>query len=237
MTLNLLRTRRIAAASAASLSALALGVGLAGPANADTVAGWVGGTPPINGTVYLHQSSITNAPTLHADSTVYTSFGTLVAPQTLGVQPRLFKSGALCALGGWTYNIQPTATFSGTIAGDCGTGSYNSNGFVRVRDGNAFDEYVTFPTNAVNWTSPATTPAARAAVAANPAAGTNAAGQTYGSASTAKTPAAVPDLVLTIASNGKVGYTRKTDLDKPHSSTITVYANNGTTPIGTLAAR
>lgn len=228
--------RRCVRSAAAMAAAGAFALGVAGPANAETVSGWIGPTPPIAGTVYLHQSSITNAPTLQADSVVYTSFGTLVAPQTLGVQPRLFKSGALCAIGGWTYNIQPTATFSGTVNGDCGTGSYNSNGFVRVRDGNVFDEYVTFPTNAVDWTSSSSTSTARtASITQN--SGTNAKGQTYGSASSAKTTDAVPDLVLTIASNGKIGYTHKNDLDKPDGDTITVYTTDGVTPIGTLNIR
>ena len=41
----------------------------------------------------------------------------------------------------------------------------------------------------------------------------NASGQTYGSAANATTPQNEPDLILVVATNGKTGYAKRTDLE------------------------
>jgi hypothetical protein len=48
---------------------------------------------------------------------------------------------------------------------------------------------------------------------AAPAYPKNASGQTYGSAAEATTPQNEPDLILVVATNGKTGYAKRTDLD------------------------
>ena len=74
-------------------------------------------------------------------------------------------------------------------------------------------------------------------------------GLTYGSELQASSPAQAPDLISAIATNGKLGYVKKTDLypagpsnpqqalsrqqsDKSQTSSIPVYAVDGTTQIG-----
>ncbi len=87
---------------------------------------------------------------------------------------------------------------------------------------------------------------------------TNAEGETYGSALDAVSPGTEPDLIQAVASNGEVGYVRKTELDEANGTaaaagfkspaealawqqsigstdqTISVYAKDGTTVIGTF---
>lgn len=87
----------------------------------------------------------------------------------------------------------------------------------------------------------------------------NAAGETYGSALNAISPATEPDLIQAVASNGKVGYVRKSELDRADGSTaaqsfktpadalawqqsvglgdqtVNVYAEDGTTVLGAFA--
>ena len=78
----------------------------------------------------------------------------------------------------------------------------------------------------------------------------NAAGLTYGSAGEAKSPADEPDLILAYATNGKLGYVKRTDLEPASPSSpqqavaqqmaradilsqqIPVYAVDGVTQIG-----
>lgn len=82
----------------------------------------------------------------------------------------------------------------------------------------------------------------------------NAAGMTYGSALDAQSPDSEPDLILVIAANGEEGYAKKVDLANAEGSgftspeealawqasrdgsgtPVTVYASDGTTPIGTF---
>jgi hypothetical protein len=83
---------------------------------------------------------------------------------------------------------------------------------------------------------------------------TNASGETFGSALAATSLASEPDLILTTASNGQVGYMYKTDLQAADGSNvnslqqaaawdaerasvsevITVYAEDGVTKVGTF---
>jgi uncharacterized iron-regulated membrane protein len=77
----------------------------------------------------------------------------------------------------------------------------------------------------------------------------NAQGQTYGSAAEATSPQDEPDLILAEATNGRVGYVLRTDLEGPTPTTpqealseqaaqagkdqaIPVYLSDGTTKIG-----
>ena len=77
----------------------------------------------------------------------------------------------------------------------------------------------------------------------------NASGQTYGSGLLARSPADEPDLILVEATNGKVGYSSRVDLEGPEPKTpeealrlqaaqggkpraIPVYLSDGKTAIG-----
>jgi hypothetical protein len=83
----------------------------------------------------------------------------------------------------------------------------------------------------------------------------NASGQTYGSAAKATTPQNEPDLILVVATNGKTGYAKRTDLEPPSAANpaqavaaqkantasnavrapIAVYESDGKTVIGQFA--
>lgn len=75
----------------------------------------------------------------------------------------------------------------------------------------------------------------------------NAKGETYGSAINAMSPDEEPELIAAVATNGKSGYVRKSELDaadpapispeaaataKPVRETVPVYASDGSTVIG-----
>lgn len=128
-------TVRLAASACATLAAAVLATANAGLGNAQSQTGWVGPTLPVGGTVYLHSSTISDTPELSASSVVYPSLGQMAPAFRMGVQPRLFKSGVLCKILNFTYNPTSVARLERATSGDCGTGSYNSNGFVSVSDG------------------------------------------------------------------------------------------------------
>ena len=173
-----------AAVCAVGAGALALsGTGLA---SAQSQTGWVGPTPPKGGVIYLHSSTINDIPDLAASTALYPSFGQSVPSFRMGVQSRLFKSGVLCQITPWQYNPNSTSRLENRTTGNCGTGSYNSHGFIQVGDGETWSNYVTFPTNPINYTAPAA-PGARTAQVAPPtpeqlSGGTNENGETFGSA-------------------------------------------------------
>lgn len=78
----------------------------------------------------------------------------------------------------------------------------------------------------------------------------NTAGETYGSAMEARTPADDPDLIRSVGDDGKIGYLKKSDLDQGHPKSpeeavqmmnahknpagrvLKLYAEDGTTVIG-----
>lgn len=238
-------SKRIGVAAAAA--AMALVPLAAGPASAASQTGWVG---PAGTTGYLHTSTIVNAPTLYAESKIYHSFGVSAAPGTIGVRPRLFKSGALCQAIDYQYNVFSEPEWSLRTSATCGTGSYNSHGFVAVwnESSSTFNEYVTFPSNPLNWTAPAAARTASPQITeADRKGGVNAKGQKFGSADTGTDKPADVDLVLAIGTNGTVGYVRADDLDRPAaanptaakakakaSRNIPLLKSDGVTKIGTF---
>ena len=241
-----MNTRIARVGSAVLATAAAASIALAaGPASAETQTGWVGGTPPINGTVYLHSSTINNVPRPLASSVVYTSFGSAAPAGTLGAMARLFKQGALCAATDYFYNSAPNNTQTSAVSRDCGTGNYNSNGFVAVFNGTDYNTYVTFPTNGINYTSP--TPAATTQQQSSTT--STAAGQTRGSAQGVAPGAKLPDLVEAISDAGQAGYVRGKDLDITPAAaraasrsaaatrSIPVYGSSGTSVIGTFTIK
>lgn len=196
------------------LAAAAAGLTFCGPgvALAESQTGWTGPTPPESGTIYLHDSTISNTP-LFASSNIRTAFGGTVPDHYMGVNARLFKSGILCKSTGYVYNTSTSSTLTATTSGDCGSGSYNSNGYVRAWNGTSFAEFVTFPTNALNYSTPSASPET-AAVATTE---TRRDGKSYGSAE-GKTTAQSPDFIAAYGDHGRVGYIAKTTLDDPPAS-------------------
>ena len=127
-----------------------------GVAGADTLTGWIGPTLPVNGNALLHQSTIINSPNLIAQSKVWTVTGADVAPGGLGVRARLFKSGALCQAVDYRYNVKIAAEMQVGTTAECGTGWYNSHGFVAAWNGtSSYKEFVTFPTDPLYFEVPA----------------------------------------------------------------------------------
>jgi len=154
----------------------------------------------------------------------------------MGVQSRLFKSGVLCKITPLQYNPISTSRLENRTSGDCGSGSYDSHGFVQAGDGVNWSTYVTFPTNPLDYVAPA--PLARATAPttapADLAAGTNADGSTYGTAAGVKEATDIPDLVASYGSDGTFGYVKATDLNevKNNSGSIPLYDRDGRTVIG-----
>lgn len=228
---------------AATVAAMAATVGIvlsAVPAQAATVTGWVG---PAAGGRYLTTSTINNAP-LVASSRIYSTFGQNAAPGDIGVRARLFKSGVLCEAIDYRYNPGPTADFSAETTGTCGTGSYNSHGFVAVWNATNFtyDQTVTFPSNPLDWTAPSTARVAGSDEQIQT--GTNAEGKEFGSGDTT---AETPDLIAAYTTDGQLGYVKQADLDgvapeNPAAAaalsatprSVPVYATDGTTQLGTF---
>lgn len=209
-------TKTLAVGSATvALTVVAL-MGASGTASAASVTGWIG---PAGTTGFLHTSTIINSPELTAESKVYHSFGQSTAAGTIGVRPRLFKSGALCEAIDYQYNWYADTEMTAGTTKTCGSGSYNSHGFVAVwnASNNSFGEYVTFPSNPLNWTDPNTAQARSATISKeDQTSGVNAQGQKYGSAATASAEEQADlDLILAIGKDGDVGYVKGSELNKP----------------------
>jgi len=66
----MLSGKSAARATFVGLAAATLAVTGAGVSSAQTETGWVGGTPPVGGVIYLHASTISNAPTLSASTAI-----------------------------------------------------------------------------------------------------------------------------------------------------------------------
>lgn len=231
--------------SIAAAAGIALGV--APTASAEAVTGWTAPTPPANGVIYLHNSTINNSPTIKASSKVYTVNGAVVAPANMAVRAREFKSGALCEVVDYQFNDDWAASLEIATPGvGCGSGSYNSHGFVMVWNGTAFSQYVTFPSNPVNYTAPG----ARQQRQAEPApeeTRTNQNGDTVGSAEGLTDPE-LPDLVSAIGTDGTAGYVRATDIAYTPASpeqaladaasrgprSVPLFAEDGITEIGSF---
>lgn len=195
----------------AALAATAIATAVPGGASAQTSSGWTGPTPPVGGVLYLHNSTIsTDTPgKVIASSKIWTVTGVTVPVGTIGVRARMFKSGALCELTTFQYNWNSTGSFTGKTPGvGCGSGGYNSHGFVAVRDPQSgANEFVTFPTNSIGFTAPT---AAQQAVD-DRAAGRNGRGKTFGPA---KSEGSQPDLVLAVNREGKTGYIESSELTR-----------------------
>ncbi|PZT97178.1 MAG: hypothetical protein DI630_22230 [Gordonia sp. (in: high G+C Gram-positive bacteria)] len=141
------------------------------------------------------------------------------------MRSRLFKSGALCVINPVKYNATPTGSLTDPTSGDCGPGWYNSHGFVLVDDGTNYQEFVTFPTDPLEWG------AAPAPAMASQEIQRNSRGETFGSAESITNDDELPDLVLSIGTNGRTGYIRSADIP----ATPTTKAQAETLPETTAA--
>lgn len=212
-----------------------------GVSAAQSQTGWVGGTLPIDGVIYLHSSTITDIPALAASTAIYPSFGQSVPEFRMGVQSRLFKSGVLCQITPWQYNVNSTSRLENKTTGHCGSGSYNSHGFVQAGNGSTWSNFVTFPTNPIDFVAPAS-PAARATEAA-PAIEeldiqTNANGQTFGTAVDANSPSENPDLIASYGADGTFGYVKSDDVAGVNArASIPLYSSDGHSVVGSFDVR
>lgn len=78
--------------------------------------------------------------------------------------------------------------------------------------------------------SPSPVEEARAALPESARIRTNPSGETYGSAVDAAKPQDEPDLILVVATNGKEGYVRRSDLELPEPRTPEMAARRGDDP-------
>lgn len=228
---------RVGRMAVCAVGAGALILASAGTASAASQTGWVGPTPAKGGVIYLHSSTISDTPALAASTALYPSFGQSVPSFRMGVQSRLFKSGVLCQITPWQYNPNSTARLENKTNGNCGTGSYNSHGFVQVSDGVTWSNYVTFPTNPIDFTAPA---AARSAQPAAPAVdlstSTNENGETFGSAAEADSPESIPDLIASYGNDGTFGYVKADDVlaVENAATSVPLYTSDGVTVLGSF---
>lgn len=148
------RSKMVSAAVAASVIALSL---VTTPvAGAATKTGWTGPTTPIGGTIYMHNSTITDEGGLSASSRIYPMLGSTMPAGSVGIQPRLFSSGVLCQAIDFQYNDWPETSFSAGTNASCGDGWYNSHGFIAAWDNSTgdFTQFPTFPTDPIWYAEP-----------------------------------------------------------------------------------
>jgi hypothetical protein len=175
---------------------------------------------PHVGFSYRNKARVVTTPVIAAAATGVEVTSADPAPVGyIGARAELYKDGALCGLSPFTYNTTPTKGFAvGVNMGDdCGAGTYYSHGVSQAyNDGGGYTSYRTF--QSPNQIFPTAVGAASAGGRVDQVtAGTtnwqrNADGLTFGSATDAKTPADEPDLILAVATNGRLGYARRADL-------------------------
>ncbi|MFC9982671.1 hypothetical protein [Gordonia sp. NPDC127522] len=231
-----LKSRIAPGLAAAAVAAALLNAG-AGLATAQTVTGWTGPTPPHDGVVYLHNSSVSNDSGIVAKSKLWTATGQTVAPGYLAVRARLFKSGALCDLAGYEFNTQWAASLEVATSAGCGAGSYNSHGFIKVNSTSGTHEYVTFPSNPINYSGTATARSAQANSEKPPTQTTSVGGKTYGPHN-GSDPEAQPDYIAAYADSGRLGYVSNDSLDRAtkRGTQLTVVDQRGN-KIGSLTVK
>nr|WP_218680872.1 hypothetical protein [Rhodococcus qingshengii] len=212
--------RKIIPGAIAAAAVLAL-VG-ASPAQAEVRTGWIGPTPPVNGTIFLHTSTIDNGGVPIASTRIYTSFANVVSPGIMGAKARLFREGALCSATDYRFNALISNSQVASTQRDCGAGFYNSHGFVAVlnQSNGAINEYVTFPTDPLQFPAPSALQRQPAPTAGE--SGVNARGESYGDALNVQSDAELPDLVSAIGSDLQAGFVRASDLTaQPSTDTAT----------------
>jgi hypothetical protein len=227
--------RTIVPGALAAAAALAL-IG-AGPAQAEVRTGWIGPTPAVNGTLYLHTSTIDNGGVPIASTRIYTAFGAVVSPGIMGSKARLFREGALCSATDYRFNAFITNSQNASTQRDCGAGFYNSHGFVGVynQTNNAVSEYVTFPTDPLQYPAPSASARQSQTAPEVGESGVNAKGESYGDGLNAQTDAELPDLVSAIGTDLQPGFIRATDLavapsvDAPATRTVPLLSVDGET--------
>lgn len=239
--LNSRAMRRASVVVGSAAAAAAICIAQAPVANAETLSGWISPTPPnAFGIVHLGQSTIINSPSTVAETRIWTSFGSQAQPGTIGAQARLFKSGALCEATNYQYNTQYTPSHTVRTSGaDCGTGWYNSHGFISVWDpGASANDYLTFPTDPLYFdlaSGDSERSAPQSSIDSIVEAGVNAQGQSYGSAEGAEDASDIPDLVAVYMTDGEIGYVIHDDLLAADSGvSLPVYKTDGVTQIGTF---
>jgi hypothetical protein len=203
--------------SAVAVAVVAVAFAGAGTASADQLTGWVAPAGSSSGYTFLSTSTIINAPQITAESKIYTVDGRTVPPAYMGVRARLFKSGALCEVVDYKYNAKAAPSLTvGTPGPGCGSGSYNSHGFVSVFNAETgYKTAVTFPSSPLDYAAPAarSTQSTQAAPESlDQSSGVNDSGQTFGAGADADTDAELPDLVLAIGDDGTVGYVASSNL-------------------------
>ncbi|QBJ96712.1 hypothetical protein ERC79_12585 [Rhodococcus sp. ABRD24] len=133
----------------------------------------------------------------------------------MAVRARLFKGSVICQVVDYQYNATWAASLEIATSGDCGSGPYNSHGFVKTFSStNGFQEHLTFPSSGIGYTAP--TPALRSAPSEiNPF---TKEGKTFGVLDPEQSDAVQPDFVAAYTNDGQQGYIRSADLNVPVAS-------------------
>ncbi|MEE4540353.1 ATP-dependent Lon protease [Streptomyces sp. V4-01] len=226
-------------------------------ASAATASSSWGAYGPVHGYRYENLAAVTTTSSrVYAVTEAYNAGSGNVPTGYIGVLARLYKGSALCASNGYTYNTAPMPGWSIPTQGNgCGSGTYHSYGVSQAFNGSSYNAFYTFVSpslvhGAVVTADAGTPTAAPGRNSAGPTWARNATGLTYGSGMEATEPENEPDLMQAYATNGRLGYVKRTDLESEptpasprqavatqsrlagQARTLTVYALDGTTPVG-----
>lgn len=217
---------------------LSLVLGVQAPASAASKTGWTGPTTPIDGRLYMHNSTITDSPALSVSTRIWSMTGSEAPQGTMGVRARLFKSGVLCEAIDYQYNPWPATEMSFGTSRNCGDGWYNSHGFVSVWN-DTKQTYVNLPTFQTDpiWVASGARLTRTFAAQQKPA-----------SADRVKVEDAPAGFTPAFGDNGTQGFVRDTDLETtlpenpshatdesaPGDRIIPLFASDGAEVVGTF---
>ncbi len=212
---------------------------------------------PVHGYSYKNRATVSTTPRIYAVTGVYNQSTGNVPSGYLGALARLYRNQTLCTQTGYVYNSGSANGMDVVTTGSsCGSGTYYSYGVSKAYNGNGYDAYFTYESPHLSATQAAVGPRESQSAAAShrsPAESawpTNGKGETYGSGMDATSLQHEPDLIEAYATNGKVGYVKRVDLESepnPRSPrealrvqerlagqmrSVPVYGVNGNTKIG-----
>ncbi|MEU5539965.1 ATP-dependent Lon protease [Streptomyces sp. NPDC020362] len=219
---------------------------------------------PVYAHYYKNRAWVGTSSRIYAVTDVYNQSTTNVPAGYMGALARLYRNQVLCTQTGYAYNTGPAAGMSVPTTGNaCGSGAYYSYGVSKAYNGNGYNAYFTYESPHVSATATAggtvgangsDSPTGSTRSEAVPTWHRNRQGQTYGSSMDATMLQNEPDLMQAYATNGKVGYVKRVDLESEpnpkspqealaaqaklagESRAISVYAVDGITKIGVFVA-
>lgn len=103
-------------------------------------------TYSVFGYFYYNEATINAELGNYVGASTYAESDDEIPTGYMGVNARLYKNTTLCTSTGFSYNGSSTYGMGTGTSGDCGSGSYKSNGQSAAWNGSSYNNYDTYDT-------------------------------------------------------------------------------------------